>query len=255
MPWNKDDLTVVSWGRFLECNPDDHLHRKFALAHINSMSQAGIKFCFVDFGSLPPLSDEVGIKRIEADCHLESVAKNHGLLTVETPLVAFTDWRSLISEMTVAQTMAHLNQEGVPEHFILQAYPWEMSNYHRGKVILHEDLPGESIKIIENIAIPYSAPRLPGSSWQVCLTEDAASIRGWSEDVQSGCAADFHERMRAYCQWANGSNKGEILTRSVPITVATFINAIDHEGDQQLSPSLEKFITTADINSLKWGGI
>jgi hypothetical protein len=217
--------------------------------------QSGVKFCFVDYGSTPPLPENECIRRVETDYGYEPVAKNHGLLSVDTPLVAFTDWRSLISKRTIEKTLEHLNQEGVPEHMIMQAFPWEMSTYHKHEVLADFAVAAEYGEIIENMAIPHSAPKIPCGAWQVCRTEDAAAIRGWSEDIQIGCAADFHERMRAFCGWANGENRGEILTRVVPVVVADFRSVADTDIEQQLSPQLEKFFSTGDINSLGWSGL
>lgn len=255
MRWNNTDLTIVSWGRFTEVNTDDRLHRTFAAAHIKSLVDSGAKFCFVDFGSLPPLPAMEGIKRIESDYYMESVAKNHGLLTVETKLVAFTDWRTIISPRAVAITIEHLNQEGVPDHFIMQAFPWEMSIYHKEEILKDQNIASAYGEIIENMSIPHSAPRLPSGAWQVCLTEDAAAIRGWSEDVQVGCSADFHERMRAYAGWANGDNRGEILTRTVPVVVSSFRQASEIDVEQELSPQLDLFIRTSEVRSLGWRGL
>lgn len=252
MPWNKEDLTIISWGRFLECNPGDRLHRKFVSAHVESLASSGVSFNFIDFGSSPPLPQSHHIQYVDADFSSESVAKNHGLLSVETPLVVFTNWKTIISTRTIDRTIEHLNQVDVPEHFILQAFPWEMSNYHRSAVVSGEANIQDDGQIIENLSIPHSAPKLPGGDWQLCRTEDAAAIRGWSEDIESCCAADFHERMRAYCGWINGDNRGEILTRVIPVVVADFRTAQEICDDQQCSIGLEKYISTADPNMLGW---
>ena len=246
------DITIISWGRFIECEPGDRLHRIYAESHIKALESTGAKYVFVDCGSFPHLPDRQGVERLDPDYSYEAMSKNHALASVTTKYVAFTDWMSLVTKRTLAKTIEHINSEANPDHIILQAFPWELSDFHMTEILKGKlDVSGD-MTIAENMSVPYSAPRLPGSSWQVCLTEDAVSINGWNDDIDTCCSVDFHERMRAYCHWANHGVNGEILTRIVPILTGHFRSVRPTDQDQTISPALYKYIETSDPVSLRW---
>lgn len=139
-----------------------------------------------------------------------------------------------------------LSSPEIPEHFIFQAAPWRYFLPER---------PNETWGNLCRYAIPDPADRVASSDCQAFRTDDALAIGGLNENILDADlrAYEFHERMRLYCFWKNGNNKGEVLTRNVPIVVRRLPRErFTSEELSILSHSLNRFIASADVAHLNW---
>lgn len=251
MPYSAKDLSIVSWGCFTEGGLA--AHRNQCELHLRSLENCGCTYIFVDSGSEPAISG-YRTARMNGDIPSESEAKNFGLLKTDTPLVAFTDWRTIISAETIAQTLTRINADGMPQHFVIQGYPWEMPLPIKVLVSNSEvEFLENKMHIIENVSIPHSAPKLHMGAWQVCLTEDAHAIGGWNTNLSADGAPEFHERMRCWVAVINGDNRGEIIVRNIPLVTADFsIRGEQEYRDLDWTRPLSQFVETGKASSLDW---
>lgn len=251
MPYSASDITIVSWGRLM--GGDSESRWNLCQIHLHGLRQTGCPFQFVDSGSIPEIEGE-GVIRLNTDYDTEADCKNMGLEKVTTRIVAFTDWRSIITPRTIQSTLELLNKEGCKNNFILQAYPWEMPLRAKYMIAWDSlDALWHRMSIIENLSIPHAAPKLHMGAWQVCQTEDARLIGGWNGNIEIDGAAEFHERMRSWVSVINGDNTGEIIVRDIPVVTGDYqLKGEQVIRDLEWTTPLSQFVETGEAKALDW---
>lgn len=193
---------------------------------------------------------------VERDYWSETEAKNIGLDRSSSPLVAFTNADTLVTENTVARTCDVI---GEAEYFVLQGYRWEIPRSVTARILSSEldTTVGSDLDLIENLSIPHAFPHNPTGEWQVAPAELARAVGGFDERMSGpgakgygGLDTDFHDRAACLAEKRGG---GPIVSRKIPIL------HLHHYAERPLSANhaqrrtnLEVFAHSGAGEALNW---